>query len=301
MDEILPIEGKDAILIAGPTASGKSALALELARRHGGEIVNADSMQVYDGLRVLTARPGADELSQAPHHLYGHVAPEADYSTGRWLDDAEEAIAAIRARGHLPIVVGGTGLYFRALTGGLSEIPAVPTAVREEWRAWLAREGGAALHAELARRDPEMAARLNPGDTQRVLRAIEVHAATGSSLASFQAPTGRCVIDPERAARIVFLPDRSVLYPRINRRLEQMVEHGALEEVAALVGRGIAPTQPVMKAIGVPEFAAHLRGEIDLAEAIRRAAMNSRRYAKRQMTWMRNQLDASWSRRDIFP
>ncbi|MBW3095878.1 tRNA (adenosine(37)-N6)-dimethylallyltransferase MiaA [Pseudohoeflea coraliihabitans] len=296
MSEELSIEGKEAILIAGPTASGKSGLAIRLAQKHDGEIVNADSMQVYEGLRILTARPSEAEMALVPHHLYGHVDPQTDYSTGHWLEDAAAAIASIRARGRLPVIVGGTGLYFRALSGGLSQIPPVPADIRSHWRNELARTGPETLHAELARRDPEMARRLAPGDRQRVLRAVEVHAATGQSIASFQTPTGRVVVSEDKAARLLVLPPRELLYQRINQRLELMIAEGALIEVEALVKRRIAPEKPLMKAIGVPELAAYLAGAVSLEEAQSRAAMHSRRYAKRQMTWLRNQLDPGWRR-----
>jgi tRNA dimethylallyltransferase len=297
MENELRIGGREeAILIAGPTASGKSRLALRLAERHGGEIVNADSMQVYGVLRVLTARPGEDETAGIPHHLYGHVAPDTDYSTGRWLDEAEAAIAGIRARGRLPIVIGGTGLYFRALTGGLSDIPPVPAEIRAHWRAELERSGVAALHAELARRDPELAARLKPADRQRILRAVEVHAATGRSLGDFQTRTGKVVVPEDKTARIVLMPDRALLHDRINRRFLTMLEDGAIEEVKSLLSLNLSSDRPVMKAIGVREIAGMLDGDLDRATVIERASAATRQYAKRQMTWMRNQFDDGWQR-----
>lgn len=297
MENQLRIGGQEeAILIAGPTASGKSRLALRLAERLGGEIVNADSMQVYGVLRVLTARPDEEEMAGVPHHLYGHVAPDADYSTGRWLDEAEAAIAGIRARGRLPIVVGGTGLYFRALTGGLSDIPPVPPEIRAHWRAELERSGVAALHAELARRDPELAARLKPADRQRILRAVEIHAATGRSLGDFQTGTGKVVVPEDKAARIVLMPDRALLHDRINRRFLTMLEDGAVEEVKSLLSLNLSSDRPVMKAIGVREIAGMLDGDLDRATVIERASAATRQYAKRQMTWMRNQFDDGWQR-----
>jgi tRNA dimethylallyltransferase len=296
MNEDISLEGKEAILIAGPTASGKSALALDLARRHGGEVVNADSMQVYDGLRVLTARPSEAEMAEAPHHLYGHVPPDEAYSTGRWLTDAERVLSEIRSRGKVPVVVGGTGLYFRALTGGLSDIPPVPEAIRVHWRERLEAEGVEAIHRELAARDPAMAEKLDVGDRQRVLRAVEVVDAHGRSIADFQTPPDKVVLRPDRAVKLVLMPERQTLYDRINRRLGLMVEAGAVEEVRDLLARGLSPSVPVMKAIGVREFADHLAGRTNIEKASELAAIASRQYAKRQMTWMRNQLDDSWSR-----
>jgi tRNA dimethylallyltransferase len=297
MESTLRIGGQEeAILIAGPTASGKSRLAVRLAERHGGEIVNADSMQVYDVLRVVTARPSEEEMAGIPHHLYGHVPPGDDYSTGRWLDDVAAAVAEIKARRKLPVVVGGTGLYFRALTGGLSDIPPVPEAVRAHWRRRLEEIGVEALHAELARRDPDMAARLKPGDRQRILRAVEVHDATGVSISRFQTGGGRVVVPAERAVRLVLMPDRALLHARIEARFRSMLDEGAIEEVKSLLSMNIPPAKPAMKAIGVREIAALLDGRLDREGVIERAAAATRQYAKRQSTWMRNQLDTGWRR-----
>ncbi len=254
-------------------------------------------MQVYDGLRVLTARPSKEEMAEIPHHLYGHVSPDEAYSTGRWLADAERVLGEIRSRGRVPVVVGGTGLYFRALTGGLSDIPPVPDAIRSRWRVRLEAEGVEAIHQELALRDPAMAEKLDVGDRQRVLRAVEVIDAHGRSIAEFQTPPEKVVLRPDRAMKLVLMPDRQTLYDRINRRLGLMVEAGALDEVRALLARGLAPSVPVMKAIGVPEFSDHLAGLTSIEKASDLAATASRQYAKRQMTWMRNQLDESWERR----
>ncbi|MCY0094359.1 tRNA (adenosine(37)-N6)-dimethylallyltransferase MiaA [Hoeflea ulvae] len=296
MKQILRRQDISAILIAGPTASGKSALALQMAREHGGEVVNADSMQVYGVLDRLTARPDAHDLGQAPHHLYGHVPPVTAYSTGLWLDQATQAIAGIRARGALPVVVGGTGLYFRALTGGLSDMPAIPEPVRTELRARLESEGVEALHAELARLDPEMGARLRPADRQRILRALEVVTATGQSITAFQGRGGATIVDPQTAHCIVIDPDRAVLHDRINRRFSKMVEEGALDEVRALLALDIPPQHPAMKAIGVSQLAEYLAGHLSLDQAVELASTATRQYAKRQMTWFRNQLDAQWER-----
>ena len=254
-------------------------------------------MQVYDGLRVLTARPSQEEMAEIPHHLYGHVSPDEAYSTGRWLADAEGVLGEIWSRGRVPVVVGGTGLYFRALTGGLSDIPPVPEEIRSRWRERLEAEGVEAIHQELAVRDPAMAEKLDVGDRQRVLRAVEVIDAHGRSIAEFQTPPEKVVLRTERAVKLILMPDRQTLYDRINRRLGLMVEAGALDEVRALLARGLASSVPVMKAIGVPEFSDHLAGLTTIEKASDLAATASRQYAKRQMTWMRNQLDESWERR----
>lgn len=286
----------DAILITGPTASGKSALAVELARTHGGEVINADSMQVYDTLRVLTARPDEADMGGVSHHLYGTVPAAQSFSTGAWLRAAESVLADVRARGRLPIFVGGTGLYFKALTGGLSEMPEVPPEIRARWRRRLDEDGPWALHAELGARDPQMADQLSASDGQRIVRALEIIDATGRSLASFQTGTGTLLIDPRRARKLIVEPDRAVLHDRINRRFAGMFDHGAVEEVEALQKLDLAKDMPVMKAIGVPQIAALLRGQLTREQVIAQASAATRQYAKRQMTWFRNQMDESWER-----
>ncbi|MBY3120060.1 tRNA (adenosine(37)-N6)-dimethylallyltransferase MiaA [Rhizobium laguerreae] len=286
----------NAILITGPTASGKSALAVELARRHDGAVVNADSMQVYDTLRVLTARPSEEEMQGVPHHLYGHVPADAAYSTGAWLRDVTALLPTLRAAGRLPVFVGGTGLYFKALTGGLSDMPEVPKALREKLRARLVEEGPDGLHAELAEADPAMAASLNRQDGQRIVRALEVVKATGQSIAGFQSRSGPVVIDAAEAFKIVVLPDRAVLHQRINGRFEKMLQQGAEDEVRALLALDLPAEAPVMKAIGVSQIAAMVRGEMTRDEVLEKGAAATRQYAKRQMTWFRNQMDDSWER-----
>jgi tRNA dimethylallyltransferase len=288
----------DAILITGPTASGKSALAVELARAHGGEVVNADSMQVYDTLKVLTARPDVADMAGIPHHLYGTVPAGQAFSTGEWLRRVGPVLEEIRMRGKVPVLVGGTGLYFKALTGGLSEIPEIPPEIRMKWRRRLAEDGPWALHAELGSRDPDMADQLGASDGQRIVRALEIIDATGRSLASFQAGRGRELVDPKRARKLVVAPDRAVLHERINRRFAAMFEQGAIEEVEALLRLGLSREMPVMKAIGVPQISALLRGELTREQVIAQAAAATRQYAKRQMTWFRNQMDESWQRLD---
>jgi tRNA dimethylallyltransferase len=255
-------------------------------------------MQVYDTLNILTARPQPEDMGGIEHRLYGHVPAGAAYSTGDWLREATGVVAELRERGKLPVFVGGTGLYFRALTGGLSEMPAIPDDVRERMRGRLAGEGAEALHRALAERDPETAARLMPGDGQRIVRALEVLEATGRSISAFQAAAGPAAIDPGRAEKIVVLPDRAVLAIRIDRRFGEMLKSGAVEEVKALLALDLSPAMPVMKAIGVPQITAMLAGEMSEAEVVERGAAATRQYAKRQMTWFRNQLDESWRRID---
>ncbi|MBY3581261.1 tRNA (adenosine(37)-N6)-dimethylallyltransferase MiaA [Rhizobium bangladeshense] len=297
MENLLSVE--NAILITGPTASGKSALAVELAKRHGGAVVNADSMQVYDTLRVLTARPSEEEMQGVTHHLYGHVPAGAGYSTGAWLHDVSTLLPALRAAGQLPVFVGGTGLYFKALTGGLSDMPDIPKVLREELRTRLVDEGPDALYAELSDVDPAMAACLNRQDGQRIVRALEVIKATGRSIADFQGRSGPVVIDANEARKIVVLPDRAVLHARINSRFEKMLQQGAEDEVRALLALGLSSEAPVMKAIGVSQIAAMLKGEMTRDDVLEKGAAATRQYAKRQMTWFRNQMDESWERLSV--
>lgn len=286
-----------AILIAGPTASGKSALALALSERLDAVVINADSMQVYAELRVLTARPSEEEEAQAPHALYGHLSADTLYSVGQWLIDAEAAMQAAREEGRMPIVVGGTGLYFKALTQGLSEIPPVPDDIRALWREKAETMPVQELHAELATRDPVMASRLRPSDPQRILRALEVIEGTGRSLASWQDETMPALLDPEDCLRLVLAPDRAWLHQRINSRFEQMVELGGLEEAVRVAKLGLDESLPAWKAIGVRPLSEAASGSRDLAEAIERSKTDTRRYAKRQETFFRNQL-GDWDRVD---
>ena len=285
-----------AILITGPTASGKSALAVKLAKQHGGVVINADSMQVYDTLRVLTARPSGEDMEGVPHHLYGHVPAGAAYSTGAWLRDVTALLPELQSRGQLPVFVGGTGLYFKALTGGLSDMPEIPDAIRARLRQQLTEEGPAALYAALQSRDLPMAKSLNPVDGQRIVRALEVLEATGRSIAELQAKAGPVIVDPDAAKKIIVQPDRAVLHQRINGRFEKMLEEGAEDEVKALLTLDLPAEMPVMKAIGVSQIAAMLRGEMARGEVIEKGSAATRQYAKRQMTWFRNQMDDSWER-----
>jgi tRNA dimethylallyltransferase len=288
-------QAKRAVLIAGSTASGKSALALRLAEDLGGTIVNADSMQVYRDLRIITARPTPQDEARVPHLLYGHVDAVESYSVGRWCVDAGAALAAVERAGRLPIVVGGTGLYFKALTRGLAAVPPIPAAIRSAVRARLKVEGVAPLYAELRDRDPAAAGRLMPGDRARISRALEVVLATGRPLAQWQADGMKPALDPDRAVKIFLDVDRTELYRRIDARFDAMLAAGALEEVRALGRRGLDPALPVMKAHGVPWLLRHLAGETDLATAVAEAKRDTRRYTKRQATWFRHQLpDWTW-------
>jgi tRNA dimethylallyltransferase len=282
------------VLIAGPTASGKSALALALAERIDGVIVNADSMQVYGDLRVITARPAPAEEARVPHRLYGHVDAAANYSVGQYLADARAALDEIGRSGRATIFVGGTGLYFKALTAGLAAVPPIPPDIRDGVRARLAEHGAPALHAELARRDPVASARLSPNDRTRIARALEVVVATGRPLADWQAH-GLPALIGAAAPRVFIAPERAALYARIDARFSAMIAAGALDEVRQFAARGLDPLLPAMKAHGVPWLIRHLAGEITLEEAVHHARLDTRHYAKRQFTWFRHQL-GDWPR-----
>ena len=280
------------ILIAGPTASGKSGLALALAERLGGTVINADSMQVYRELAILTARPTAEEEARAPHALYGLVSGAEAYSAGRYVADAARAIAEAKAAGRVPIVVGGTGLYFKALLEGLAPVPAADPEVRAFWRAEAARRPATELHALLGARDPEMARRLMPTDKQRIVRALEVLESTGRSLAQWQREPGTPVLAEGETTRLLLMPDRQKQGPLIDARFDAMLAAGALEEVAGLLGRGFSGELPVMRALGVAPLAAHLGGRLSLHDAVALAKADTRRYAKRQLTWLRRNMIA---------
>jgi len=283
-------ENSKAVLIAGPTASGKSALALALAQGTSGVIINADSMQVYRDLRVITARPTSDEEARVPHRLYGHVDAAVNFSAGRWVADATAALAEARAQNRLPIFVGGSGLYFKALTRGLSAVPPIPVEVRESVRARLERDGVGALQAQLAQRDPASAARLKPRDRTRIARALEVFEATGRSLSDWHRDGLPPLLPPGTFSALFLEPDRDQLYARIDARFDAMLKAGALEEVAALGARHLDPLLPAMKAHGVPALLRHLKREITLDEAATIGRADTRHYAKRQFTWFRHQL-----------
>jgi tRNA dimethylallyltransferase len=283
-------ESSKAVLIAGPTASGKSALALELAQKTGGVVINADSMQVYRDLLVITARPTPEEEAKVPHRLYGHVDAAVNFSAGHWVADAAAVLAEVRAQNRMPIFVGGSGLYFKALTRGLSAVPPIPPEIRQGARARLERDGVEALHAELAQRDPATAERLKPRDRTRIARALEVVEATGRSLTDWHREGLPPLLPPGQFRALFLAPDRDQLYAQIDARYDAMLAAGALEEVAALAARHLDPLLPAMKAHGVPVLIRHLKGEItrEAAAAIGRA--DTRHYAKRQFTWFRHQL-----------
>jgi len=281
-------------LIAGPTASGKSALALKLAEAIGGEIVNADSMQLYADLQIVTARPSSDDIARVPHHLFGAVDAAEGWSVGRWLGAATDVLAQIASRARPAIVAGGTGLYFRALTQGLAEIPSVPEEARRRAQADFATMGEDAFRDRLAAHDPEAAQRIASGDRQRLTRAWEVFSATDTALSAWQAAaTPMLSRDIWRA--VALEPPRDALYGRCDARLDAMVEAGVIAEISALVARKLDPELPIMKAVGVREFSAYLRGAMPLDEALTLAKRETRRYAKRQTTWMRGQM-GDWPR-----
>ena len=281
-------------LIAGPTASGKSALALRLAQKIGAEIVNGDALQLYADLRLLTARPSAEEEALAPHHLFGTVDAADGWSVGRWQRAATSVLGEIATRGRSAVVVGGTGLYFRALTHGLADVPQTPAEVRRASAADFDALGEAAFRDRLAQVDPAAEARISPADRQRLSRAWEVYAATGTSLSDWQARTDPA-LEPGSWSALALEPPRQALYDRCDARLTTMIDQGALDEVAALAARKLDPDLPAMKAVGYRELAAYLRGEASLAEALEAAQRETRRYAKRQSTWLRGQM-ADWPR-----
>jgi tRNA dimethylallyltransferase len=283
-DDIKPV------LIAGPTASGKSALALALAQSTGGVVINADSMQVYRDLRIITARPSAGEETMVPHRLYGHVDAAVNFSAGSWVADAAHVLAELRGQHRLAIFAGGSGLYFKALTRGLSAVPPIPPELRQSVRARLERDGAEALHAELALRDPASAERLKPRDRSRIARALEVVEATGRSLTDWHRDGLPPLLPPGRFSALFVSPDRDALYARIDARFDAMLAAGALEEVGLLAARRLDPLLPAMKAHGVPALLRHLQGEITLEAAAAIGRADTRHYAKRQFTWFRHQL-----------
>jgi tRNA dimethylallyltransferase len=281
------------VLIAGATASGKSALALAIASRVSGIIINADSMQVYRELPILTAQPSADEQAHAPHRLYGHIAAAEAYSTGKYLADMAIELRTAAAAGLRPIITGGTGLYFKALLEGLSPVPPIPEAIRSHWRARAAAVSRAELHRDLAARDAAMAERLHPADTQRITRALEVIAATGVSLAQWQAEAGTPLIEAASAVKLVIERPRDDLHARCDARFDQMLAAGALDEVAHLAERRLALDLPAMRALGVRPLLDHLAGRLSRDEAVAAAKLETRQYVKRQQTWIKRNM-ISW-------
>lgn len=284
---------KVVLIVCGPTASGKSALALDVATEFDGVVINADSMQVYRELRILTARPSPDKEALVPHRLYGFVSVHDIFSAGRWRDFAIAEIQAAHVAGRIPVICGGTGLYLKSLMEGLSRIPSIPEDVRRRVREKTVVLGAKSAHAVLARIDLKTAARIDPGDTQRISRALEVFEATGRPLADWQADT-LSGPDPAWHFTVVLLtPQREILNAAINTRLRNMVDAGALEEVASLDGfdNGL----PALKALGVPDLRRHLRGEIELEAAISFAQTATRQFAKRQVTWFKNKIIADYT------
>ena len=281
----------DAVLIAGPTASGKSAFAIEVARLTGGVVLNADSMQVYRDLRLLTARPSPEDEAATEHRLYGFVDGAENFSVGRYVSAVNAELEELQASRRLPILAGGTGLYFQALEAGLSRIPDLPAEVRERERAAAADVSTADLHARLARCDPAGAATLRATDRLRVMRALEVFAATGRSLSSFHGERQPGPLAGKRLLKLFLAPGRAALHGRINARFLDMIAGGALDEVRGLAARGLDPLLPIMRAHGAPALMAHLRGEMPLNDAIQRGQADTRAYVKRQFTWFRNQMD----------
>ena len=279
------------ILIAGPTASGKTALAIQLAQELGGAIINADSMQVYEGLPILSASPTNEERRLVPHHLFNHVNPHDQYNVGDWLAEVQSALVRIEEQGQRAIIVGGTGLYFRALTHGLVEMPEIDPAFRQMLLQEMDEKGSAALHAALSLIDQELAARVHVNDRQRIMRGLEVYRATGKALSAWQKElTAAPILKTDN--RICLMPSRQWLYDRCDRRFEQMIEANVLDEVSAFRSRPESATGASAKTLGLAELGAYLDGESTLEAALERAKMQTRRYAKRQMTWYRNQMIA---------
>lgn len=291
-------EGPGAVLIAGATATGKSALALRIARERNGVIINTDSMQVYDVLRILSARPDKQARESVRHLLYGHVSPARAYSVADWLADVKTALRKVTEAGQIPVFVGGTGLYFNALVEGLSQIPQPDPSIRKRWRE-VAKTEPDSLHAALKKRDPSGASNLHPSDTQRIARALEVFDSTGVPLSHWTQNTPKAgLLDGWMTERIVMQLPREELHRRINTRFDLMLKEGALDEVARLAEMDLAPNLPAMKAIGVPQLLAYLRGEQSLEDAGEKAKAASRQYAKRQMTWFRSQFGTEWKIRN---
>lgn len=278
-----------AILIHGPTASGKTALAIEVARKLGGEVINADSMQVYRDLQVISARPTEEEMGGVPHHLFGYVDAATRYSTGEWLEAARDVLKRLQRQNKHAVIVGGTGLYLLALTQGLSDIPPVPDDIRAEVKLISDAEGADGLRARLAPHDPELAERLGTGDKQRLARAYEVWLTTGRPLSDFQTERQPPVLKDGEWVGYALTPPRAALYKKIDRRFEGMLMQGAMAEARALVARNLDPELPAMKAHGMPWIAAFVRGEISAEEAAENAKRDTRRYAKRQFTWIGRQ------------
>ena len=289
----------DYIILAGPTASGKSALALDLAAEIDGVIINADSMQVYTDLHVLTARPTAAEEAFLPHRLYGVIDGAERYSVGHWLRDLQKIVQQVRAQGRWPILVGGTGFYLNAAEYGLSSIPKIPDAVRAEATSLYTEHGGEGCLERLRGQDPVIASRLQPGDKQRVIRALEVFLHTGRPLSFWQAMPRQGGLTG-RAFKLAHIPERQIVYELIDKRFQNMVNNGGLQEVEKLVARGLSAELPVMRALGVPALSAYLRGDFDKQTAIYIGCRDTRHYAKRQITWFRNNFISNYENNEIY-
>ena len=283
---------KPIICIAGPTASGKSAWALKIAKSVGGEIINADALQVYADLQILSARPTEEEMEGIPHHLFGHISGHVRYSTGQWLREVQPIILDCLARDVVPILTGGTGLYFKALLDGIAEVPLVSKKTMLDAQAFLDESGIAELRAKAEAVDPVATSRVLGHDPQRLLRIVTVHSETGKPLSAWQADT-HPIIPKQYCRCAVLLPERQALYDRINRRFGSMVENGGLAEAKAVFEAGFDPSLPMMKAIGLKQFFPFLRGEMELSESVELAKRDTRRFAKRQFTWFKSQA-ADW-------
>ncbi|WP_332066252.1 tRNA (adenosine(37)-N6)-dimethylallyltransferase MiaA [Bartonella sp. CB189] len=279
-------------LIAGPTASGKSALALRMAQEKNAVIINTDSMQIYDVLNILTARPTKEDTTAISHYLYGYVNPSLHYSVGQWLCDVEKILNICTSKSL--IFVGGTGLYFRALLEGIAEIPCIPDIVRKKWRLRLHEEGAECLYRQLSQVDTLLSEKISSKDGQRIIRALEVYEVTGKRLSWWQKKKTRPLIDANSSDKILLMPSRQSLYRRINERFDYMVEKGVLKEVIAMKKLMLSPSLPAMKAIGMSELMAYLDGYKSYEDAIEEVKIRTRRYAKRQVTWFRNQFDNEW-------
>ena len=291
------MENPDAVLIAGPTAAGKTRFALDIATQCDGEIINTDSMQIYNGLPILTAKPTAQELANIPHHLLGHHPPEKPYSVSIWLEEVRAIWNELKSQEQIPIFVGGTGLYFKALLEGIAFVPEIPNDIRQNIRNDLIRKGAPALHNRLSQLDPQGAESLKPQDGNRIARALEVITATGQPLSFFQSqPAEKPILADMKIQKYLIMPSRPVLHERINQRADKMVDAGLVEEVRLFLKQNLPTDTPLSKAIGVAQIQGYLRKEIDLKEAIADLKTQTRRYAKRQCTWFNNQFDSDWQK-----
>jgi tRNA dimethylallyltransferase len=281
---------KQIIILSGPTASGKSALALVIARACNAVIINCDSKQLYAEIPIITAQPTAAEKAEVPHDLYGVISVAEDCSVGRWVEMAKIVIDKVHAAGKLPLLVGGTGMYVKALTEGIPEMPDIDEEIRRNARSCMLEMGSEAMYETLEKEDPVMAARLEKNDSQRITRAYEVLKQTGKSLDWWQKQPAKTVYPPENFLKFFLSPPREVVYANCNTRFEKMMEAGVMQEIAALDAMGLSPELPSMKAHGVPELLAYLHGEMSLEDAIDQAQKNTRHYIKRQFTWFRHQM-----------